>query len=187
MRAARAAARFSHNWASRRERRRACASACVSPPDRQGAMTSGLSPRRLTSPKDLVEAGLAEPERLRGARGHRQALCDRPYAGAGRAHSARGPRRPDRAPVRPRRSRARPRSRRARRSDRRRRDEPGQGAGASLSRSGADQAGRGLRGLLPFLLSPRAGRSRLGARSARPSSPPRSTTCARVQGFGRSS
>ena len=27
-------------------------------------MTSGLRPRRLTSPKDLVEAGLAEPERL---------------------------------------------------------------------------------------------------------------------------
>ena len=27
-------------------------------------MTSGLRPRRLTSPKDLVEAGLAEPEQL---------------------------------------------------------------------------------------------------------------------------
>ena len=27
-------------------------------------MTSGLQPRRLTSPEDLVEAGLAEPERL---------------------------------------------------------------------------------------------------------------------------
>ena len=46
-----------------------------------------------------------------------------------------------------------------RRPNRRRPEEPAQRAGSPLSRSGADQARRGLRGLLPLLLPPRNDRA----------------------------
>ena len=121
-------------------------------------------------PPSADQRGARRAGAAQRARGRRQALRDRRHAGARQSGRSERPRRPDRAPVRARRPGADPRSGRERRPDRRRRDEPDSWPGASLSRPGADQARRGLRGLLPVLLSPRTGGSgsgRIDCRRAR--------------------
>ena len=62
-------------------------------------------PHRLTTPGQLVEAGLAAPGPARRARFRRRALCDRSDPGARRPYRHERSGRPDRPPVRPRRPR----------------------------------------------------------------------------------
>ena len=121
-------------------------------------MTIERSPKRLTTPRSLIEAGLAAPERLKEL----EAVADRYAIAVTPALAALF--KPD-DPADPIARQFVPDARELIRDPAESDDpigddamSPVQRTGASLSRSGADQAGRGLRGLLPLLLPPRTGR-----------------------------
>src|SRR5262249_35154211 len=116
--------------------------------------------------RDEADAGDRRPDRYgagaararRGATPRGVALVGGAHARARGADRPHGPGRPARAPVRPRRGRALRRPRRARGPDRRPLPPPRPGDRPPLPRPRAAHADRRLRGLLPLLLPPRAGR-----------------------------
>ena len=131
-------------------------------PKPTGRMTIEPTPHLLTTPRSLIEAGLAAPERL----AEFEAVAER-YAIAVPPALGRADRPGD--PADPIARQFVPDSRELIRDPAELddpigddADEPDSRAGASLSRSGAVEAGLGLRGLLPLLLSARNGRSRRG-------------------------